>query len=152
MKQAFFQALVLTLLAGVLAAAAFQFHPRAPALYLIQEPTRADEVTLAQIQERWDGKVIWLDARPKDQFEIEHIPEAKLLNEQGFDEQLLTILDTLQTATQPVIIYCGGQKCEASRHVREKLTALVPLDHCYILKGGWPAWKEAQGMPAKAGL
>ena len=61
-----------------------------------------------------------------------------------FDQQLLEILDTLQTATKPVVIYCGSQKCEASRHVREKLMSVVALDECYVLKGGWPAWQALE--------
>ncbi len=145
MKQALIQACLIALLAGVVAAAAFQLHPKAPALYLTQEPLKADEVGLKEIHERWKGDVIWLDARPRDQFDKAHIPEARLLNEQEFDNQLLEMLDTLQTATKPVIIYCGGQKCEASRHVREKLMTMVPLENCFILKGGWPAWQAAQG-------
>ena len=144
MKQALIQACLIALLAGVVAAAAFQFHPKAPALYLTQEPLKADEIGLKEIHERWKGDVIWLDARPRDQFDNAHIPEARLLNEQEFDNQLLEMLDTLQTATKPVIIYCGGQKCEASRHVREKLLTMVPVENCFILKGGWPAWKAAQ--------
>jgi rhodanese-related sulfurtransferase len=145
MKQALIQACLIALLAGVLAAGAFQFHPHAPALYLIQEPMLADEIGLKEINERWKGDVLWLDARPRDQFDVAHIPEARLLNEQDFDNQLFEILDTLQTVTKPVIIYCGGQKCEASRHVREKLMKSVPLDRCFVLKGGWPAWLAGQG-------
>jgi 3-mercaptopyruvate sulfurtransferase SseA len=67
-----------------------------------------------------------------------------MLNEQEFDNQLLEMLDTLQTTTKTVVIYCGGQKCEASRHVREKLLTMVPVENCFILKGGWPVWKDAQ--------
>ena len=145
MKSALLQAILLSALAAAVAAAAFQFHPRAPALYLVQEPLKADEVGLKKIQERWKGDVIWLDARPKEQFEAEHVPGALLLNEQEFDVQLLGMLDIIQAATKPIIIYCGGQKCEASRHVREKLHAMVPVEDCYILKGGWPAWKAGQG-------
>lgn len=144
MKQTLVQALLLVLLAALGAAASYVAHPRAPALYLTEEPLRDDEVGLKQIAERWQGDVIWLDARPKDQYEKAHIPGALMLNEQGFDEQLLAILDTLQTATKPVIIYCGGEKCEASREMREKLTQRVPIEDCYILKGGWPAWQAAQ--------
>lgn len=144
MRSALPQALVIILLAAGAAAAAFQLHPRAPALYAVQEPLKADEVGLKEIQERWKGDVIWLDARPRDQFDKDHIPEARLLNEQEFDTQLLDLLETLQTATKPVIIYCSGQKCEASRHVREKLLSMVPIDDCYILKGGYPAWQAAQ--------
>lgn len=144
MKPALLQASLITLLAVVVAATVYPLHPRAPAFYAVQEPLKADEVGLQEIQERWKGAVIWLDARPKEQFEAAHIPGARLLNEQDFDTQLLDMLETLQTASQPIIIYCGGQKCEASRHVREKLLSMVPLDDCFILKGGWPAWQAAQ--------
>jgi rhodanese-related sulfurtransferase len=143
MKKPLIQALVITLLAAAAAVAAFQFHPRAPALHAVQEPLKADEVGMKEVNERWKGDVIWLDARPRDQFQQEHIPGARLLNEQEFDSLLLELLDELQTASRPVVIYCGGQKCEASRHVREKLLTLVPLEDCFILKGGWPAWKQA---------
>ncbi|WP_146855147.1 rhodanese-like domain-containing protein [Brevifollis gellanilyticus] len=144
MSSALFQACLIVLLAAAAATAAFQVHPRAPALYAVQEPLKADEVGLKEIQERWKGDVIWLDARPRDQFDKDHIPNARLLNEQEFDTQLFDLLETLQTATKPIIIYCSGQKCEASRHVREKLLATVPIDNCFILKGGYPTWQAAQ--------
>lgn len=142
MKQSLLQALVITLLAAAAAVAAFQLHPRAPSLHAVHEPLKADEVGLKEIHERWKDEVIWLDARPRDQFQQEHIPGARLLNEQEFDVLLLELLDELQKTHKPVVIYCGGQKCEASRHVREKLLTLVPLEDCFILKGGWPAWKQ----------
>ncbi len=143
MKTALCQALLLILLASAAGAAVFWLHPGAPALYLIEEPLQPDEVTLKDISQRWKGDVIWLDARPEDQFAAGHIPGARLLNEQHFDEQLLEMLDILQTTTKPIIIYCGGQKCEASRHVREKLLSMVPIEHekCFVLKGGFPAWQ-----------
>lgn len=138
------QALVLVLLAVGAAVASYELHPRAPSLYLIQEPLRDDEVGLKEIQERWQGQVIWLDARPEDVFKTGHIPEAHMLNEQGFFEQLLELQPLLQTTDKPVIIYCGGEKCEASRLIRGKLLDIVPLENCFILKGGWPAWQAAQ--------
>lgn len=141
MKTLIRQVFTLVFLAATASVATYHWHPRAPALYAIQEPLREDEVDVAEVQKRWAGQVIWLDARPRDQFEAEHIPGAMILNEQEFDQQLLEILDTLQTAAKPVVIYCGGQKCEASRHVREKLMSVVALDECYVLKGGWPAWQ-----------
>ena len=146
MKTALGQALLLILLASAAGATTFWLHPQAPALYLIEEPLQPDEVTLKDISQRWKGDVIWLDARPHDQYTTAHIPEARLLNEQGFDDQLLEMLDILQTNIKPIIIYCGGQKCEASRHVREKLLSRVPIEHekCFVLKGGFPAWQAAQ--------
>jgi rhodanese-related sulfurtransferase len=139
------QALLLLLLAGSAAVGAFYLHPRAPALYAVEEPLRDDEVTLAQIQERWQGNVLWLDARPREQFEAAHIPGALLLNEQDFDNQLFELLETLQTNSKPVVIYCGSERCDASRKIRAKLLERVPIDDCSVLKGGWPAWQAAKG-------
>ncbi|HCN30989.1 MAG TPA: hypothetical protein DIT64_20200 [Verrucomicrobiales bacterium] len=144
MIRAVFQAFILGGMTLLAAAATHLLHPRAPALYLQDSLLREHEITLQQIEERWQNKVLWLDARPDEQYQEDHIPGALQLNEQKFDEHLLALLDTLQTTDMPVIIYCGGEKCEASHRVREKLTPLVPLDTCLILKGGWPAWKAAR--------
>ncbi|HEY1082535.1 MAG TPA: rhodanese-like domain-containing protein [Prosthecobacter sp.] len=138
------QAAVLVAVAAAAAVLTQQWHPRAPALYLSEAPLAKDEIGLKQVQERWQGNVLWLDARPEDVYQKAHIPGAKLLNEQKFGEQLIELLDVLQTTKLPVVIYCGGEKCEASRTVREKLLSVVPLEECYVLKGGWPAWQAAQ--------
>lgn len=139
-----FQALVLLLLAAGAAAVTRAVHPRAPALYLTEAPLAKDEVGLKQIQERWQGDVIWLDARPQEAYDKGHIPGALLLNEQHFMDQLMEVLDILQKTEKPVIVYCNGEKCEASRTIRTKLRDIVALEQCFILKGGFPAWQAAQ--------
>ena len=135
------QALILLLLAVAAAWGTHAWHPRAPALYLVQEPLRDDEVSMQAIQERWKGDVLWIDARIQEQFDVGHVPGALLLNEQKFDEQLFGHLDTLQANTKPVIIYCSAAKCEASRHVLERLKQTLPVENVFVLKGGWQAWK-----------
>ena len=137
------QALILLLLAVAAAWGTHAWHPRAPALYLVQEPLRDDEVSMQAIQERWKGDVLWIDARIQEQFDAGHVPGALLLNEQKFDEQLFGHLDTLQANTKPVIIYCSAAKCEASRHVLERLKQTLPVENVFVLKGGWQAWKAA---------
>lgn len=137
------QALTLLLLAVAAAWGTHACHPRAPALYLVQEPLRDDEVSMQAIQERWNGDVLWIDARIQEQFDAGHVPGALLLNEQKFDEQLFGHLDTLQANTKPVIIYCSAAKCEASRHVLERLKQTLPVENVFVLKGGWQAWKAA---------
>jgi rhodanese-related sulfurtransferase len=137
------QALILLMLAVAAAWGTHAWHPRAPALYLVQEPLRDDEVSMQAIQERWKGDVLWIDARIQEQFDAGHVPGALLLNEQKFDEQLFGHLDTLQANTKPVIIYCSAAKCEASRHVLERLKQTLPVENVFVLKGGWQAWKAA---------
>lgn len=138
------QAAVLVLAAATAAFATWQWHPRAPALYLVQEPLRDDEVSMQVVQERFHNDVLWIDARPQEQFDAGHVPQALLLNEQKFDDQLIEHLDTLQTNRKPVIVYCSGQKCEASRKVMQKLKEMGFVQEAFILKGGWNAWKAAE--------
>lgn len=134
------QAVILLALSVVAALGTYAWHPRAPALYLVEEPLRDDEVSIKVVHEKFGGDVLWIDARPKDQYDAAHVPGALLLNEQGFDEQLLTLLETLQTNAKPVVVYCSGQKCEASRKVMERLKGMGFVREAWVLKGGFGAW------------
>ena len=145
MKRAVGQALVLVLLSGVAAVGVHFWHPMAPAWYLVVAPPQEDEVTVERVKGEFGGKVLWLDARPEEQYVAGHIPEAKLLNEQGFNEQLFELIEVLQKNTLPVVIYCGGEKCEASRKIKERLVESLPMENVWVLKGGWPVWKKAEG-------
>ena len=72
------------------------------------------------------------------------MPGAVSLNEQNFDQALFEQIATLQDLKKPVIIYCGSEKCDASRKIKEQLLQRVPLENVFILKGGWQAWQQAQ--------
>jgi len=135
--KAFSQALILVILSAAAAWGTYAWHPRAPALHLTQEPLRDDEVSMAVIREKFHKEVLWIDARPADQFAAKHMPGALNVSEQQFDEQLVLHLDTLQTNTKPVVVYCSGQKCEASRKVMEKLKEMGFVKDAFIFKGGW---------------
>jgi rhodanese-related sulfurtransferase len=137
------QALILFFIAVAAAFGTHAWHPRAPALYLVQEPLRDDEVSMQTIQEMWKGDVLWIDARVQEQFDAGHVPGALLLNEQKFEEQLVGYLDTLQTNNKPIVVYCSAAKCDASRHVLERLKQLLPIENAFVLKGGWKAWQAA---------
>ncbi len=136
------QATFLILLAATAAWATHAWHPRAPALYLVEEPLRKDEVSMQVIQQRWQGKVLWIDARIQEQYDEAHIPGAVLLNEQHFEEQLFGLLDTLQTNTKPIILYCNAAKCDASRKILERLKQTLSIENAFVLKGGWNAWQQ----------
>ncbi len=144
LKKTIGQAAVLVLLSAGAALAVHAWHPRAPALHLIEEPLRDDEVSLASIRDQFQNEVLWIDARPKDLFDAEHVPGALLLNEQGFDDQLLGHLEVLQSNTKPIVVYCGGQKCEASRKVAQKLQQMGIVQKAWVLKGGFGAWQAGQ--------
>lgn len=142
MLSALRQATFLILLAATAAWATHAWHPRAPALYLVEEPLRDDEVSMQVIHQRWQGKVLWIDARIQEQYDEAHIPGAVLLNEQHFEEQLFSLLDILQTNTKPIILYCNAAKCDASRKILERLKQTLSIENAFVLKGGWSAWQQ----------
>lgn len=139
------QALLLLVLTLAAAAGTHLFHPRAPAWYLAEEPLHDDEVSMAAIAERWQGRVFWIDARVAEEFAREHVPGAISLNEQNFDQVLFDHIETLQTLDRPVVIYCGSEKCDASRKIKAALLERLPLENVFVLKNGWQAWRAAQG-------
>jgi rhodanese-related sulfurtransferase len=133
-------------LAGILAAAGTHFlHPKAPAWYVTQEPLKEGEVSMALIWERWQGDVLWVDARPRKEYESGHVPEAMLLNEQEADQLLFDYFEKLQDNKKPIVVYCGSEACQASRKIAEYLRERLPGTEIWVLKGGWKAWQEGQG-------
>lgn len=139
-RQAFF-----ILAAVLLAAIGTHFlHSRAPAWYMVEEPVREDEVTMQDISTRWNHDVLWIDARPRSEFEAGHIPGALLLNEQEADNLLFEYFEKLQDNDKPIIIYCDSADCQASQKIKQYLLERLPLTNLYILKGGWEAWQQGQ--------
>ena len=135
---------IIVVLTLVAATATHYFHPRAPAWYLVDETLNDDEVSVPEIEKRWHGDVFWIDARMREQFEKEHIPGAILINEQELDNLILENIDKLQDNKKPIVIYCDGLACHASKKMRTYLTENMGIMNVYVLKGGWPAWKAGK--------
>jgi rhodanese-related sulfurtransferase len=108
-----------------------------------QTPVAAsDLVTVAQAR-AWGGKAIWVDARPQEEFEREHVPNAVLLNEDRWNELLPQMLATW-APDKRVVVYCSSQSCGASREVARRLREEAGLKNVFVLGGGWEAWLEAK--------
>ena len=143
----FLQSLLLLLLVAGAGALVYRFHPDRPELYLTRDAAGPGEVTVTEARARAAaGPVVWLDARHLPEFEAGHIPGALLLNEYDWENLLIAAFPTITEAPEgtPVIIYCDGQQCTASRAVRDRLRQ-TPLGdrELLILRGGWLAWQAA---------
>jgi rhodanese-related sulfurtransferase len=143
------QAAALLLLSGVAAVGTHLLHPLAPAWYLTDVQAGADEVTVKDVAERWKNDVVWVDARTEERYKEEHIPGAILINEYNRDDAVFENLERLQTSGKPIVIYCDGQKCEASHQMREYLTTNVALPDVWVLTGGWTAWKAGHSRTGR---
>lgn len=148
MKQAIRGAIIILGLTLVAAVLTDRFHPRAPAWYLTSAPLREDEVSLEKIHSDWHDEVLWIDARPREQYEKAHIPGALLLNEYERDALLIEHIAVLQEPKKPVVVYCDGPACQASRKMREFLKENLAMPDVWVLQGGWKAWLAAQPSPS----
>lgn len=105
-------------------------------------PATSDEVSVASAK-RWGDNVMWLDARPAEDFEAEHVPGAMLLNQEGFDELLPKVLNAW-SPEKKIVVYCSKKTCGASREIARRLRDEAQLKNVYVLDGGWESWVEAR--------
>jgi rhodanese-related sulfurtransferase len=105
------------------------------------------EIPAAEARQRLDKGALFLDARPRANYEMEHIPGALSLPEEGFEAAFAALEPTLRSRLD-IVVYCAGYGCEASHIVSRKLRERGV--HAVILNEGWPAWTDA-GYPVREG-
>jgi rhodanese-related sulfurtransferase len=104
-------------------------------------------VDAAEAKRRLGQGALFLDARPRDFYEMSRIPGALPLPEDDFERAFAAIEPRLRSSLD-VIVYCSGFGCEASHIVSRKLKQRgIPAA---ILHEGWPAWTDA-GHPVEVG-
>jgi rhodanese-related sulfurtransferase len=106
-----------------------------------QTPVAASEmVTIAQARS-WSADAIWIDARPQEEFEREHVPGALLLNEDRWNELLPQVL-AVWAPEKRIVVYCSSESCGSSREIAHRLRKEAGLTNVFVLEGGWEAWKK----------
>ena len=126
--------LLLVLLPIVPALLTGWLHPRHPDWAAAMHPTPL--VSLAAVP----AKTLWVDAREPDAYTAGHIPDAVSLSETNWEQGLPVFLAAWNPGA-PVVVYCGGGSCGASRAVAERLRRELRIDRVYILDGGWNVWR-----------
>jgi rhodanese-related sulfurtransferase len=110
---------------------------------------RPIEVQLGAVRQFVDaGAALIVDAREREEFEAGRIPGAVSL---PFDEATAdpAMIENLDTAGRPIIVYCGGGTCELSISLAWDL---LNAGHRRVMvyKGGFPEWSGA-GQPVEQG-
>jgi rhodanese-related sulfurtransferase len=105
------------------------------------QPPKQDEITVSQARSL-TGAVMWIDARPEEEFAAGHIPGAKLLSAEQWDSLLPQVLNAW-TPGQKLIVYCSKQTCGASHEVARRLREEADLENVFVLEGGWEAWRDS---------
>ena len=106
-----------------------------------QSPVAPSDMVMVAQARAWGGNAIWVDARPEEEFEKQHVPGAILLNEDHWNEMLPRMLATWSPEKR-VVVYCSSESCGASREVARRLREEARLQNVFVLEGGWEAWLE----------
>lgn len=85
--------------------------------------------------------VLWIDARDHRAFDEGHIADAICMPEENWEGSIPGLVKAWEPG-QPVVVYCDGFHCDASRSVAERLEHEFAMKNVYILKGGWEAWLQ----------
>jgi rhodanese-related sulfurtransferase len=96
-----------------------------------------------QTARSWGANVIWVDARPTEDFERDHVPGAVSLNEDRWGEALAQFMGKNWLPEKKIVVYCSAASCNLAEDVSRRLREEVKLPNdIRILKGGWEAWLE----------
>jgi rhodanese-related sulfurtransferase len=91
----------------------------------------------------WGANAIWVDARPTDEFERDHVPGAVSLNEDRWGEALSEFLAKQWSPEKKIVVYCSAASCNLAEDVARRLREEAKLpNEIRILKGGFEAWLE----------
>ena len=91
----------------------------------------------------WGDNALWIDARPTDEFERDHVPGAVSLNEDRWSEGLAQFMGTQWTPRKKIVVYCSAASCNLAEDVARRLREEAKLpNEIRILKGGWEAWQQ----------
>ena len=125
--------LALTVVAGAFSEAKWR---------LLRATPDPNEVTVDQVEERWNNEVVWIDARTPSEYEAGHVFGAVNLSQSAWNDQLFVHYDNLASARKPILIYCDAAACQLSKKVAEDLRG-IGISEVYHLKGGWPALRKS---------
>ena len=107
-----------------------QAHPSLP------EISVSDALLLSK------GKhVLWIDARGRRAFDEGHIADAISMPQEDWEGSIPALVRAWEPG-QPVVVYCDGIHCDASRSVAARLEHEFGMNNIYTLKGGWDAWLQ----------
>jgi rhodanese-related sulfurtransferase len=104
-----------------------------------RSPIPPSEMVSVDQARSWSGSVIWVDARPDDDFARDHVPGALSLNEDRWNELLPQFLAAWSPGKK-VVVYCSAESCDLAREVAERLRKEAQVPDVFVLEGGWEAW------------
>jgi len=120
-----------------------------PKTQMIQHPKKNLTISFDEAKKLFfSRKAIFLDARSPELYQWGHIPGARNLPLDTFDEHFHKLMAHIPRDTM-IITYCDGNGCGLSNEL-----AILLIDNGYtnvrVLTNGWSLW-EAHNLPIETG-
>jgi rhodanese-related sulfurtransferase len=106
-------------------------------------PLRASETVTVDVARSWGDNAIWVDARPDNEFEADHVPGAIQLNEDHWNDLLPQFLEKW-SPEKKVVVYCSTQSCNLALDVARRLRNEAQIKEVLVLQGGWEEWQKTK--------
>jgi rhodanese-related sulfurtransferase len=107
-----------------------------------QSAIPASELVTVDQAKSWGESVIWVDARPDDEYAKDHVPGAFSLNEDRWNE-LFSAFREQWSPDRKIVVYCSAESCNLARDVAKKLREEEQLPNdIRVLQGGWEEWMK----------
>jgi rhodanese-related sulfurtransferase len=103
----------------------------------------ASEIVDVDLVRSWGSSVIWVDARPDNEYQADHIPNAISLNEDRWNEQLPQFL-AQWSPDKKVVVYCSAKSCNLAGDAARRLREEAQLKNVFVLEGGWEEWLKSK--------
>lgn len=109
------------------------------------EDLKEHEICLATVMERWQGKALWIDARPRREWQADGMPGSLLWNLDPHEDANAFEAAVMEKLVEnpPVVVYCSEGNCGVSSQIAERILKLGVTDQVYALKGGVGALRAA---------
>ena len=107
-------------------------------------------ISLEEAREAFDDKsVVFVDARSTLSYNTGHIPGARTLPVDQFEDLAGKVLSGLPNDTQ-IITYCSGSSCQSSVVLAQQLAEKLGYTRVRAFQAGWSAWVGAGYPVSKA--
>ena len=103
----------------------------------------ASEMVDLDLVRSWGDQVLWVDARPDNEYAEDHIPGAISLNEDRWNELLPQFLGQW-APDKKVVVYCSTKSCNLAGDAARRLREEAQLKNVFVLEGGWEEWLKAK--------
>jgi rhodanese-related sulfurtransferase len=112
---------------------------------LMEPGAKTGEISTEQLRRMLaDGSAIIVDARPRSEFVAGHIPGARVIDAPS-SEQIAAVEQIANgNKAAPLVIYCNGPYCQASRRLAEELVA-AGFTNVRRYQLGMPVWRALGG-------